>query len=237
MEEEKVKDYYQKDRVVSKYEKKRFLSSGGKFIDQNEKEIVSSLLKEENAKKVLDVGAGTGRFSILLAKEGYDVTGLDQSQEMLNTIDQKSREQNLNISLIKGDAFKLPFEDNTFDACTSIRVLWHFENPEDLIKEMVRVTKKDGVIIFDLLNKKSVRYLYTPIANLFVYTKLMTKKNMREMINTAEIAKEKEFFILPYFFYRYSPKFLVKMLGGIEKGLQKTKCKNCSSVIYFKIRK
>ena len=235
----KVENYYQKGSVVSKYDKKRFTSIGGEFIDSNEKEIVKRLINSENnIERVLDLGAGTGRFSFLLAKEGYDVTSFDQSDEMLKIIDEKSKEENLNISLVRGDAFKLPFEDDTFDACVSIRVLWHFENPEDLIAEMRRVTNKDGVMIFDLLNKKSLIYPITPIANRFVYTDLIKIDDMRAMLESknVKIIDEEKYFVLPYFFYRYSPNFLTKYLIKTENKLQKTK-KDYSSVVYFKVRK
>ncbi|MCD4759326.1 methyltransferase domain-containing protein [archaeon] len=239
MKQEKVKNYYKKDRVVDKYDKKRFLSKGGKFVDSNEKEIVGSLFKEKKNQNILDVGAGTGRFSILLAKQGHNITCLDQSKEMLEILDKKSKQEGLNLSLIKGDALKLPFQDNIFDACVSIRVLWHFKNPEKLLEEMIRVTKKDGIIIFDLLNKKSLRRFFTPVANRFVYTNLMTKEKMKNIINTSggNIAEEKEYFILPYFIYRHSPKFLVNFLEKAENKLHRTKFKKNSSVIYFKVKK
>jgi ubiquinone/menaquinone biosynthesis C-methylase UbiE len=238
MNQNKVENYYKKDRIVTKYDKKRFLSGGGRFIDFNEKRIVINLLEsEKSSKKILEVGAGTGRFSTLLANRGHDVTCLDQSEEMLDIIKAKSKKRNLNISLIKGDAFKLPFEDNTFDSCFSIRVLWHFSNPEDLIKEMIRVTKKEGTIVFDLLNKNSLRRIYTPLANKFVYTNLMTLKEMRNMLHSETIKDEKGYFIFPFFFYRYSPKLFAKLLNKIENHLQKRKTRKYSSVIYYKIKK
>jgi ubiquinone/menaquinone biosynthesis C-methylase UbiE len=235
----KIEEHYQKQSVVSKYEKKRFFSYGGQFIDTNEREIITSLLKESESKKILDLGAGTGRISILLAKQGFDVTSFDQSEEMLKTIKEKSKEKNLNISLMKGDVSNLPFGDSTFDACVSLRVLWHFKNPENIIKEVYRVLKKDGVFIFDLLNKKSLRYVYTPVANRYVYTKLMNKEGMDEVINSNnfEIKEEKQYFIFPYLIYRCSPKFLVKFFKNLENKMQNTKYKNYSSVIYFKVKK
>jgi ubiquinone/menaquinone biosynthesis C-methylase UbiE len=238
MNKNKVESYYRKDRIVNKYEKKRFSSKGGRFIDISEKRIIIDLLEEDKTKKnILEVGAGTGRFSLLLAKRGNKVTSLDQSEDMLNQIKQKGKEREIEISLVKGDAFKLPFKNNTFDACISIRVLWHFENPEEIIKEMERVTKKDGLIIFDLLNKKSIRRLYTPLANRFVYTKLMDKNEVRSIINPEKIQAARGFFIFPYFFYRFTPNFLVKSLIKMEKYLQKTKFRKYSSVLYYQLKK
>jgi ubiquinone/menaquinone biosynthesis C-methylase UbiE len=236
---ETVEKHYQDEKVVSKYEKKRFSSTGGQFVDQSEKEIILSLLKEEKPRKILDLGAGTGRISLLLAEEGYDVTSFDQSDEMLGTIEKKAKEGDLKISLIKGDAFNLPFEDNTFDSCISLRVLWHFKNPEKIMKEVQRVLKKDGTFIFDLLNKKSLRTPYAPIANSFVYTNLMSTKKMKETINSSDlkIAKVKRFFIFPYAFYMCSPKPMANLLKNLEKKLQNTNSKKYSSVIYFKTKK
>jgi ubiquinone/menaquinone biosynthesis C-methylase UbiE len=239
MKEEEIRKHYQKEYVVNKYEKKRILSYGGKIVDSNEKEIILSLLKGPETKRVLDLGAGTGRISLLMAKEGYDVTSFDQSDVMLKTIEEKSKEENLSLTLIKGDAFNLPFQDNTFDACVSLRVLWHLPHPEKVISEVQRVLKKDGTFVFDLLNKKSLRYPYTPLANLFVYTKLMNITEMKGLIASQNLGIEaqRQHFIFPYLLYRHSPKFIAEPLNKLENKLQTTKMKKYSSVIYFKAKK
>jgi len=57
-----------------------------------------------------------------------------------------------------GDAEHLPFKDDTFDVVFSYHLLWHLpkENQEKIIKEMLRVTRPEGKIVFDVLNKNFI---------------------------------------------------------------------------------
>ncbi len=64
--------------------------------------------------KILDIGCGTGRHSIELAKRGYDVTGIDLSDSLLKKARQKSEKFDLAVSLLKCDARSLPF-NSEFD--------------------------------------------------------------------------------------------------------------------------
>ena len=79
------------------------------------------MLSKDKPELVLDVATGTGDLAITVQKgTGADVVGLDLSQQMLNVGIEKIRKQNLDgkISMQKGDAEQLPFEDNKFDGVT-----------------------------------------------------------------------------------------------------------------------
>ncbi len=64
--------------------------------------------------KILDVGCGTGRHSIELSKRGYNVTGIDLSDNLLEKARKKAKERNLEIKFLQHDARELPF-NNEFD--------------------------------------------------------------------------------------------------------------------------
>jgi len=61
--------------------------------------------------KIIDIGCGTGRHSIELAKRGYKVTGIDLSESQLERAKEKTKAQNLQIDFQKHDARNLPFKE------------------------------------------------------------------------------------------------------------------------------
>jgi len=112
------------------------------------KERVVENVTLESGSNILDVCTGTGDLAINLAKysdKNYKIIGIDFSENMIKLAEEKAKEFN-NIKFIQGDALKLPFEDETFDACF---IGYGLRNLEDLRKgilEMKRVTKKGGYV-------------------------------------------------------------------------------------------
>lgn len=77
--------------------------------------------------RVLDVGAGTGFLTLLLASQGYDVTALDLSPGMLERLDGKAAAQGLAVSVVEADAVHPPHGD--FDAVVERHLLWTLPDP------------------------------------------------------------------------------------------------------------
>ena len=111
--------------------------------------------------KVLEVGAGTGRYSIALAKEGMDVTAVELVEKNLDVLKQNSRGVD-HISSFQGDATDLSrFEDQAFDITLVLGPLYHLYDAEDIhktIDEAIRVTRKGGVILFAFLSVFGIMY-------------------------------------------------------------------------------
>jgi len=92
--------------------------------------------------KILDVGGGTGRITLPLARMGYRVTLCDISSGMLDVARRKLSKERLldRVKTIEADAAKLPFEDGTFDIVIA-------GGPEpDNLKDVIRVLKEGGKI-------------------------------------------------------------------------------------------
>jgi ubiquinone/menaquinone biosynthesis C-methylase UbiE len=99
---------------------------------------------------VLDVGTGPGVVAFILAEMGHRVTGIDLSKEMLQYAQNNADLLNLNVTFKLGDAEKLPFEDESFDAVVNRHVLWTLPQPERAISEWFRVLRPGGkVVIID----------------------------------------------------------------------------------------
>ena len=94
--------------------------------------------------KILEVGAGTGRYSVTLAKEGYDVTAVELVEHNLGILKSKL-DGSENILAVQGNALDLTaFDDNTFDLTLVLGPMYHLYTKDDKItalKEAVRVTK------------------------------------------------------------------------------------------------
>ncbi len=135
------------DNIAPKYDLLNHVLS--MKIDVLWRNTLVNWLKKDQPKLVLDVATGTGDLAIAVQKGTHaDVVGLDLSQQMLNVGIDKIRKQNLDgkISMQKGDAEQLPFEDNKFDGVTVAFGVRNFENMEKGLSELRRVVKDNKSI-------------------------------------------------------------------------------------------
>lgn len=114
-------------------------------------------------KKVLDVGCGTGRTTIPLFKQGFDVTGIDITPNMIKNAKKIAKEKNLKIKYEIADATKMKFKDNSFDNVLFSNNGWaQIPGEEERIKalnEIHRVLKPNGCYIFATNIRTSFEYL------------------------------------------------------------------------------
>lgn len=130
-----------------------YQSARGSWIGQQEFSALLKLFTPKVGQSLLDVGCGTGYFSQRFQQLGIQVTGLDPDSAMIEFA--KSKDSRINF--IEGSALALPFEDNSFDHCSSITSLCFIAEPEEAIAEMLRVSRH-GVML-GLLNSHSMLHL------------------------------------------------------------------------------
>ena len=118
---------------------------------------IEEYLKPET--KILEIGAGTGRYPLYYANKGYDVTAIEYVQHNVDILKSKIKD-NMNIVAEQGDAVDLSrFENNTFDVTLVLGPLYHLYEDKDInkaIEEAIRVTKKDGIIAIAYLTSDSI---------------------------------------------------------------------------------
>ncbi len=108
---------------------------------------VAKIILERKCRNVLDVCCGTGSQASKIVREGIYVVGIDLSDDMLKVANKKKQK---NLLLIKGDATNMPIKDSSFD-CVTIQLALHEKNSfeqKKIIKEMKRIVKKKGILVF-----------------------------------------------------------------------------------------
>lgn len=210
------KEYYSEKSIAEGYDAERFTSIAGKMFDRFEKEMVISHLPRNDNIRILDVGAGSGRFTIEMAKKGFRVVSCDYSREMLKIINFKINNLGLDelVSTRKEDITNLTFNDNEFDFISCIRVSVNLDTKENFVtglNELQRVCKPGGTIVFDIVNPKSLAILGPKKSS------MITLKEIRKILSTAENIENTTYIgrrILSQSAFEKTP---VHLLGLIDK--------------------
>ncbi|MBI5902064.1 MAG: class I SAM-dependent methyltransferase [Deltaproteobacteria bacterium] len=127
----------------------------GKTSDRLERELIFSMADVRGGETALDVGCGTGIYSIELARKGALVTAIDASLEMLDWARGKAGQAGLEIDFIKANALKIPFPDGHFDIVLSVCMICFVKERAAALVEMKRVLRPGGRVVIALLNSRS----------------------------------------------------------------------------------
>lgn len=100
-------------------------------------------LQSGEGKQYLDVGCGTGNYTIALSKQGLSFTGIDPSEKMLANARQKSE----HVDWISGRVEGLPFENETFDGVLASLTTHHWSDLDQGFSEIYRVLKPGGKLV------------------------------------------------------------------------------------------
>ncbi len=130
--------------------------------------------------RILEIGAGTGRYSIALAKEGFHVSAIELVEKNLQELKEKSKGV-ANVEAFQGDALDLGrFGDDSFDITLSFGPMYHLYDSKDQHKaldEAIRVTKPGGVILVAFLSAHAI------ICTNYLYDFLPTTAGIKENFN------------------------------------------------------
>lgn len=123
---------------------------------QGEVDFIEKEIGTNKDTKILDIGCGTGRHAVELAKRGYAVTGFDLSEEMLAKAIEKAEAAKVEINFVQGNALELPFKED-FDLgimlCAGAFPLMETDALNfQILKNAHRSLKSDGKLIFATYN-------------------------------------------------------------------------------------
>lgn len=145
---------------------------------QKTREHVFSLLPSgKNFQLALDGGCGTGVCSLALAERTKKVVAVDISTGSLNTAASLAKQlKKENIEFRQASLLELPFDDETFDLVFSWGVIHHTVDPIKALDELVRVLKKDGVLILAVYLKTGLTFFHEAIRRLCLDSPAFMKK-------------------------------------------------------------
>ncbi|MBD3426597.1 MAG: methyltransferase domain-containing protein [Candidatus Omnitrophica bacterium] len=139
------------ENYAEKYDKECFVQGTVGECDFIEEEI-----RRDRSLEIIDIGCGTGRHSIELAKRGYNVTGIDLSGAQLKRGREKAKEVGVKVVFEKHDARDLPFErqfDLAIMLCEGAFPLMETDEMNyGILKNATKVLKDNGKLIFTTLN-------------------------------------------------------------------------------------
>jgi ubiquinone/menaquinone biosynthesis C-methylase UbiE len=138
---------YADPAMAERFDGMRFGGPIGRLIAETQEAVLASFLEPLAGCTVLDVGTGTGRAAIALARRGGIVTGVDASAEMLAVARRRAEEAKVRVTFAREDAHRLPFADGSFDAVICLRVLMHTPDWRRSLAELCRVSRHK--VVFD----------------------------------------------------------------------------------------
>jgi ubiquinone/menaquinone biosynthesis C-methylase UbiE len=216
--------YYSRREVAQNYDSERFLTPGGQMFDLFEKSVVLSYLPQSpKGVKVLDAGAGSGRFTIEIAEKGFDVVSCDYSEAMLEIIRSKITALNLTkrVLLSRQDITQMTFEDNEFDYICSLRVMVNLDTVENEVRalnELVRVCRPGGKVVVEFVNSLSIAGIDSKKESM---VSMSVVKDILSKIPNAKLEAAFGRRIISQTAFEKSPNYMLKALDIIDSGLSK----------------
>ena len=120
----------------------------------------AALLKDQDSRRILDLGCGAGRHTVFLAREGFETCGFDIAETGLAQTREWLEREGLSADLKRGDIERIPWPDNSFDAVMSIYVIYHkpLAGMERAVAEIFRVLRPGGLALISLQSRRGYRY-------------------------------------------------------------------------------
>jgi len=207
---ELVKEKYNMSAL--RYDHRRRVEKKGSLLSNYDIRLFNEMFpKLEKNQSILEVGAGTGRFTLPALKKAYSIIATDINNSLLEKLKEKIRESQYeaNCQIKIEDMFNLSFDDNTFDLAYSLHViprLITLEDQTNALKEITRVIKPKGKLLFNYRNRNS---LYGMIHKDFAPTSreidmILSKCGFKIIQKRGKwLITRKTLDILPYFMCNY----------------------------------
>jgi ubiquinone/menaquinone biosynthesis C-methylase UbiE len=177
--------------LADRYDKGRTLSQTKEILWLN---LFRQHLGLDTTLRVLDIGCGTGRFSMLIARQfRCAVVGLDPSPSMLAKAKAKCPDE---IEWVLARAEAIPFSDGGFDACLASQVIHHFQDRHQAFVEMYRVLRPGGRFGIRYSSHAQLQtildYRFFPSALLIDLERVPDIQMVRDLVQTVGFDKMEE---------------------------------------------
>lgn len=175
---------------------------------EQEVRFITQVLNLNPGESILDLYCGYGRHAIELAKQGYNVTGVDATQDFLDIAVQKAQKANVDITFIQKDMRELAYDHKFTAVINMFAAFGYFTDDENanIIKLVAKALKSNGLFLIDLLNHDWMvrndlnRYWRHPNGECVLSYKVELKNGIvtmkRQLINQVTGAKTQYEFVL-----------------------------------------
>lgn len=179
----KIRQFY--NGLANQYDEEQD-SKSFEFIRKPEKEMVFKYLNPILTKndKVLEIGAGTGRFTLEIAPKVSQIEALDLSEQMLSQLSQKIEMRNLsNIQIINSDVLQMSVQ-GLYDIVVSFSVIEYIKEKDLLFQRLSEILKPGGKLIITTAHKTFFRF-FGRLGNYFrqgYFMKAYSKKELTDLL-------------------------------------------------------
>lgn len=196
-----VKDFY--DSLAADYDAEQE-AENFRFVREPEKALIRYFFEHENFadSSILEIGAGTGRFSLTLAAACRSYTAVDLSPAMLEQLRKKAEGARLtNITCIEGDFLQVPLHER-FDYIVSFTAIEYIRNKKALFNKMAYLLKPGGTLFITTTHKSFIRF-WGCFGNYFrqhIFMNMYSKREVRRLLRHNSLTPLLiEDYVLKYF--------------------------------------
>ena len=200
---------YADPAMARSFESRRFGGPIGEHVAGTQARVLANMVGRIQDRSIIDVGTGSGRAAILMARGGARVTAVDASEQMLEVARTRAAEERLKIRFVRGDAHALQFDNREFDVAICLRVLMHAPDWRRCLGELCRVAER--LVIFDypaamsaaLLESVSRRVVHTLGARTEAY-RVFSDRAIRQALAKSHfrVRSIHRQFVMPIQFHR-----------------------------------
>jgi len=188
----------------------------GKYLSARENEFLESFLAEKKIKTAVDLGCGSGRFTIPIHQRGIKIIGVDKDRFPLSLLKEKCPE----IKTVCMDATeKLPFKKSSFNCVFAIQFVDYVDNLAQFFKECRRILKPNGYLVFTLSNKNSYKKILYSIAGKDKGNYGFSFSQIKKILDRGDFMINKAYGYHWIAFYRDSNNRLIDIFANLEKKL------------------
>lgn len=158
--------HYADPATARTFDDRRFGGPIGDLVAATQAQVLADFIGRIQQRDILDVGTGTGRAALYLARAGAKVTAVDASEAMLDVARARAKAEGANVRFQVGDAHALDFADKSFDVVVCLRVLMHTPRWRTCVAELCRVAGRlvvvdyPAALSFALLESAARRFMH-----------------------------------------------------------------------------
>ncbi len=166
--------------LVAEYYDEYYNSEFGRKVDALEKRLIKKYIEQIPIKNALEVGCGTGHWTEFFINNGFEITGIDISENMIN-IARKKNLKDAKFEIINIE--DAPYPDNSFDNIFAITSLEFVDNRQKAIEQIYRILKPGGYLLIGCLNQNSFIGKTKQSNKVFARANFFDTEQLQEILN------------------------------------------------------